>query len=75
MGNRIFLVRHKGDFRCHAHKLNMAAIVFTGTDTVKQYIIGLAQILPAVNIPENPVFKSVLDHFLLLLCQHRLLAV
>ena len=48
MRHSIFLVRHQGDFRCHAFKTNMTAIVLTRTNRIENPIIGRTQILPAV---------------------------
>ena len=45
---RIFLVRHQRDFRGHALKTNMTAIVLTGTNRIENPIIGRTQILAAV---------------------------
>ena len=44
----IFLVRHQRDFRGHAFKTNMTAIIFTGTNRIKNSVIGRTQILAAV---------------------------
>ena len=44
----IFLVRHQRDFRGHAFKTNMTAIIFTGTNRIKNPVIGRTQILAAV---------------------------
>ena len=44
----IFLVRHQGDFRGHALKTNMTAIVLTRTNRIENPIIGRTQILAAV---------------------------
>ena len=45
---RIFLVRHQGDFRGHALKTNVTAIVLTGTNRIENPIVGRTQILTAV---------------------------
>ena len=44
----IFLMRHQRDFRSHALKTNMTAIVLTGTNRIENPIIGRTQILAAV---------------------------
>ena len=46
--HRIFLVRHQGDFRGHALKTDVTAIVLTGTNRIENPIIGRTQILTAV---------------------------
>ena len=46
--HRIFLVRHQRDFRGHALKTNMTAIVLTGTNRIENPIVGRTQILTAV---------------------------
>ena len=45
---RIFLVWHQRDFRGHALKANMTAIVLTGPNRIENPIIGRTQILAAV---------------------------
>ena len=71
MGNGIFLVGHQGNLWCHSHKLDMASIIFPWTDTVEQFIVCPADVLPPFHILKNPFFVRILDHFLFLLCQHR----
>ena len=44
----IFLVRHQRDFRGHALKTNMTAIVLTRTNRIENPIVGRTQILTAV---------------------------
>jgi len=46
--NGIFLMRHQRDFRGHALKTNMTAIVLTGTNRIENPVIGRTQILAAV---------------------------
>ena len=48
MRHCIFLVRHQADFRGHAHKLDVAAIVFTGANRIEPLIVDLAKFLSAV---------------------------
>ena len=45
---RIFLVRHQRDFRGHALKTDMTAIVLTGPNRIENPIIGRTQILAAI---------------------------
>ena len=44
----IFLMRHQRDFRGHALKTNMAAIVLAGTNRIENSVIGRTQILTAI---------------------------
>ena len=44
----IFLVWHQRDFRGHALKANVTAIVLTGTNRIENPVIGRTQILAAV---------------------------
>ena len=44
----IFLVRHQGDFRGHALKTDVTAIVLTGPNRIENPIIGRTQILAAI---------------------------
>ena len=46
--HRIFLVRHQRDFRGHALKANMTAIVLAGTNRIENSVIGRTQILTAI---------------------------
>ena len=46
--NGIFLMRHQRDFRGHALKTNMTAIVLTRTNRIENPIVGRTQILTAV---------------------------
>ena len=46
--NGIFLMRHQRDFRGHALKTNVIAIVLTGTNRIENPIVGRTQILTAV---------------------------
>ena len=48
MRHCIFLMRHQADFRGHAHKLDVTAIVFTGTNRIEPLIVDLAKFLSAV---------------------------
>ena len=48
MRHCIFLVRHQADLRGHAHKLDVAAIVFAGTNRIEPLIVDLAKFLSAV---------------------------
>ena len=75
MSHCVFLVRHQGDLRVHAGKLNMASIIFPWTDAVKSFIIDLTEIFPSVQVFKYPLLKFLFDQFLLLLCQHCFLPV
>ena len=75
MSHCVFLVRHQGDLRIHADKLNMASIIFPWTDAVKSFIINLTEIFPSVQVFKYPLLKFLFDQLLLLLCQHRFLPV
>ena len=72
MRHRIFLVRHHGNLRIHAHKPDMAPVILTGADAVEQFIIGFTQRLPPVKVFEHPFLKGFPDHLLLLLGHHGL---
>ena len=48
MRHCIFLMRHQADFRGHAHKLDVAAVVFTGTNRIESLVVDLAKFLSAV---------------------------
>ena len=68
MCNGIALVGPQRDFRVHAEKLDVAAVVLTGADAVELFIVQRHQAFPAFTVLENPVFKSIFYHPLLGLC-------
>ena len=66
---RIFLVRAQGNIRRHSRKGQVGTVVFPWAVGIKQLIILLTENLPALSIPENPVFKCLPDRLLFLTCQ------
>ena len=48
----------------------MTAIIFTGTDAIKSFIVHLYQSFTPLLIFKNPVFKCCFHGILLLRCQH-----
>ena len=75
MGNGIHLMRPQGNFRVDAHKIQMASVVLSGTDTVELLIVECCQPLPAFGISPNPVRKFLFDLFLFSLGNGGLLGV
>ena len=82
MRHRVFLVRHQGNLRRHAHKADMAAIIFPRTDGIEQLVVFLYKRLAPAHILKNPLLKGGAQHFLFLLgedggffVQHALFAV
>ena len=69
VGNGIDLMFSELYLGVHAHKIDMAAIVLTGSYGVKTLVVELNKGLPPVGISENPILKSVLDKLLFLLCR------
>ena len=77
--DRILLVRHQANFRIHAVKAKVAAVILPRSNRIKSFVIPLAQSTPSFWIFPNPVRKSLLDLHLFFLCdggffliQHRL---
>ena len=75
MGDGVDLMGSQLDLRVHAYKVQMTAIVLTGTDGVELLVIKLAKALSAVRIFPNPVLECLLNHFLLALCDSGFLFV
>ena len=69
MGNGISLVFPQSDFRAHSPKIDMRAIVFSGTVRIVTLIVELNQGLPPLRIFPNPLPECVLNGLLLLLRQ------
>ena len=69
MGDGVSLMGPKLNFRVHAHKMDVAAIVFAGADGVVQLVVFFDQRFPAQSVLENPVFESVLNGTLFGLCR------
>ena len=75
MSNGVQLVRAKGDFRVHARKFQVTAIVLAGTQRVKFFIVDSDQSLAAFRLLENPVLELLTNLALLFLCSLRCLLV
>ena len=71
----IFLVVHQGDLRTHPHKADMGTVILPGPDAVKEFIVGLTDLLPPVHVRKDPFPELLPDHLLLLLGQQGLLFV
>ena len=66
--DRILLVRHQANFRIHAMKAKVAAVILARTNRIKSFVIPLAQSTPPFWIFPNPVRKGLLDLHLFFLC-------
>ena len=75
MGNGVQLVRTKGDFRVHARKFQVTAIVLAGTQRIELFIVDGNQSLAAFWLLENPVLELLTNQALLFLCSLRCLFV
>ena len=75
MRDGIPLVLAQADFRVHAGKDDVAAVVFAGPSRIEQFVVLLHQIVTALWILPDPVLKGVLDSLLLLLGERRLALV
>ena len=64
MGNGIDLVFPQGDFRVHAGETDVAAVILTGTDGVKGFVVNMAQFVSAVNVFPDPLGEFLLDQLL-----------
>ena len=75
MGNGIQLMFPQGNFRVHATKGNVAAIILAGTGGVHFLVVLAHQSLAALRIFPNPVLKGFPDSLLLLGSQGSLLGI
>ena len=67
MGDGVQLMGPQGDLRVHAHKIDMAPIVFTGPQIVELVVVKPRQPFPALGVFPNPVLERLLDKLLLAL--------
>ena len=65
VGNGIFLMFPKFNFRVHSIKGNVASVILTRSDTVKLLIVNPAQSFSAGRIRPYPLLKCSLNKFLL----------
>ena len=79
MGDGVDLMGSQCDFGIDTHKVQMLAVILTGTNAVKLFVIQLAKPVPSLLVFPYPVGKSVLYKLLFALCngsflfvQHRL---
>ena len=75
VSNSVPLMLPQGDLRVHAHKMDVAAIVFPWPGGVEQLVVLPHQYLSPLGVLPDPVCKGVLDGLLLLPGQHGLLFV
>ena len=75
VGDGIALMLPEGDFRVHASKDDVTAIILTGTYGVHFLVVLLDDCLTAIRITPDPVFECFPDHGLLLGCQGGFLGV
>ena len=68
VSNGVDLMGSQFDLRVHADKVQVTAIVLSGTDGIELLVIKLTQALSAVWVFPDPVLERLLDHFLLALC-------
>ena len=68
MSNGVDLMGSQFNFRVHTHKVQVTAIVLTGTDGVELLVVQPAKALSAVGVFPYPVLERLLDQFLLALC-------
>ena len=65
MGNGVALVWPQRNFRVHAGKAQITAVVFPRADAVEFAVVEAYQRLPPLRLLENPFLKLVLDQTLL----------
>ena len=53
------------DFRVNTHKIQVTAVVLTGTNRVEGFVIEFAQPLSALRVFPNPICKGLFDELLL----------
>ena len=67
MGDSVDLMGPQGDLRVHARKADMTAVILTGPDGIKGFVVDAAQPFPPVNIFPYPFGKFLLDQLLSIL--------
>ena len=75
MSNGILLMFPQPDFRIHAAKADMGAIVLTRTSTVEQFVILFHQFRTTIRVFPHPVLERILNGLLFLLGEGGLLFV
>ena len=65
MGDRIFLMFPKLNFRIHTTESDMASVILTGADTVELVVIQPYQLFPSCGITPYPILKALLNKLLL----------
>ena len=75
VGDGVHLMLPQGDLRIHAGKVDVAAVVFTGSVAVEQNVVRLADLLPPFRVFPYPLRKRLLQQLLLALCNGGLLFV
>ena len=75
MSNGILLVFPQPDFRIHAAKADVGAIVLTRTGTVEQLVILFHQVRTAIRVFPHPVLERILNGLLFLLGEGGLLFI
>ena len=73
--NRVFLVFAQRDFRAHAGKADVAAVILARADRIEAFVVLLHQRLPPIRVAPYPLLKGVLDGLLLLLRKRRFLGI
>jgi len=68
MSDCIALMLPKVDFRVHANKVDMGAVILAGAGAVKQLVVLFDQCGTPLRVLPDPARKSILDGLLLLLC-------
>ena len=64
MGDGIYLMGPQGDLWVHARKADMTAVILTGPDGVKGFVVDAAQPFPPVNVFPYPLGEFLLDQLL-----------
>ena len=65
VGNGVALVGPQRNFRVHAGKAQVAAVIFPRADAIEFAVVQAYQRLPSLRLLENPFLKLVLDQTLL----------
>ena len=64
MGDSVDLMGSQGDLRVHPGKADMTAVILTGPDRIKGFVVDAAQPFPPVNVLPDPFGEFLLDQLL-----------
>lgn len=64
MSDGVDLMGPKGDLRVHARKADMTAVILTGPNGIKGFVVDSTQPFPSINVFPDPFGEFLLDQLL-----------